>query len=144
MGLSRQECWSGLPFPSPGDLPDPGIRLGSPALQADFLPLSHLGSPKNKTMQSEYDMAQDSWHHKVSVISVNVDELNLRNRKLCIIYNSENEVKHFSFSHLTLSDLRACRQNTWVTGVREQGGSRSESHSTSHRKRLLLGLPRWR
>ena len=36
MGLSRQEYWSGLPFPSPGDLPDPGIELGSPALQADF------------------------------------------------------------------------------------------------------------
>ena len=37
MGFSRQECWSGLPFPSPGDLPDPGIEPGSPALQADFL-----------------------------------------------------------------------------------------------------------
>ena len=35
MGFSRQECWSGLPFPSPGDIPDPGIELGSPALQAD-------------------------------------------------------------------------------------------------------------
>ena len=38
MGFSRQECWSGLPFPSPGDLPDPGIEPGSPALQADALP----------------------------------------------------------------------------------------------------------
>ena len=36
-GFSRQEYWSGLPFPSPGDLPDPGIELGSPALQADTL-----------------------------------------------------------------------------------------------------------
>ena len=34
-GFSRQEYWSGLPFPSPGDLPDSGIRPGSPALQAD-------------------------------------------------------------------------------------------------------------
>ena len=32
MGFSRQECWSGLPFPSPGDLPDPGIKPGSPTL----------------------------------------------------------------------------------------------------------------
>ena len=32
MGFSRQEYWSGLPFPSPGDLPDPGIEPGSPAL----------------------------------------------------------------------------------------------------------------
>ena len=38
MGLSRQECWSGLPFPSPGDLPNPGIESRSPALQADSLP----------------------------------------------------------------------------------------------------------
>ena len=37
MGLSRQEYWSGLPFSSPGDLPDSGIELGSPALQADAL-----------------------------------------------------------------------------------------------------------
>ena len=35
MGFSRQEYWSGLPFPSPGDLPDPGIKSGSPELQAD-------------------------------------------------------------------------------------------------------------
>ena len=37
MGFSREEYWSGLPFPSPGDLPDPGIESGSPALQADSL-----------------------------------------------------------------------------------------------------------
>ena len=42
MGFSRQEYWSGLPFPSPGDLPDPGIDPGSPALQADAL-LSEKG-----------------------------------------------------------------------------------------------------
>ena len=47
MGFSQQEYWSGLPFPPPGDLPDPGIEPVSPAssaLQADFLPLSHWGS----------------------------------------------------------------------------------------------------
>ena len=38
MGFSRQEYWSGLPFPSPGDLPDPGIEPRSPTLQADALP----------------------------------------------------------------------------------------------------------
>ena len=39
-GFSRQEYWSGLPFPSPGDLSDPGIKPVSPALQADYLPLT--------------------------------------------------------------------------------------------------------
>ena len=43
MGFSRQEYWSGLPFPSPGDLPDPGIEPGSPALQADTLPTKPPG-----------------------------------------------------------------------------------------------------
>ena len=38
MGFPRQEYWSGLPFPSPGDLPDPGIEPRSPALQADSFP----------------------------------------------------------------------------------------------------------
>ena len=43
MGLSRQECCSGLPFPSPGDLPEPGIKRGSPALQTDSLLLEPAG-----------------------------------------------------------------------------------------------------
>ena len=38
IGFSRQEYWSGLPFPSPGDLSDPGIKPGSPAMQVDSLP----------------------------------------------------------------------------------------------------------
>ena len=46
MGFSRQEYWSGLPFPSPGDLPDPGIEPGSPALQADALTSEPPGKPK--------------------------------------------------------------------------------------------------
>ena len=40
--FSRQEYWSGLPFPPPGDLPDPGIKPGSPAWQVDSLPLGRL------------------------------------------------------------------------------------------------------
>ena len=43
MGFSRQEYWSGVPFPSPGDLPDPGIEAGSPSLQADALPSEPRG-----------------------------------------------------------------------------------------------------
>ena len=45
MGFLRQEYWSGLPFPSPGDLPDPGIEPGSPELQADSLPTELCGKP---------------------------------------------------------------------------------------------------
>ena len=46
MGFSRQEDWGGLPFPFPGDLPDPGMEPGSPALQAILYCLSHQGSPE--------------------------------------------------------------------------------------------------
>ena len=45
MGSSKQEYWSGLPFPSPGDLPDPGVEPGSPALWADAL----LSEPPGKS-----------------------------------------------------------------------------------------------
>ena len=49
MGFSRQEYWSGLPFPSPGDLPDPGIKPGSPRLEADALTSEPPGKPLMET-----------------------------------------------------------------------------------------------
>ena len=45
MEFSREEYWSGLPFPSPGDLPDPEIKPGSPTLQADALTSAPPGKP---------------------------------------------------------------------------------------------------
>ena len=50
MGFSRQEYWSGLSFPPPGDLPDPGIEPWSPALQADSLPSEPPEKPKIKNL----------------------------------------------------------------------------------------------
>ena len=49
MRFSRQEYWSGLPFPSPGDLPDPGIEPRSPALQADSFPTELQGKPREES-----------------------------------------------------------------------------------------------
>ena len=46
MGFSRQEYWSELPFPSPGDLPDPGIEPKSPTLWTDSLPSETPGKPR--------------------------------------------------------------------------------------------------
>ena len=55
MGFSRQEYWSGLPFPSPEDLPNPGIETRSPALQADTLTSSEPpGKPISESDLSEY------------------------------------------------------------------------------------------
>ena len=50
MGFSRQEYWSGVPFPSPEDLPNPGIKPGSPTLQADALP----SEPPGKSFLAYY------------------------------------------------------------------------------------------
>ena len=56
MGFSRQQYWSGSPFPSPGDLPDPGIEPRAPALQADSLLTELQGKIKNTIY-----MWQNAW-----------------------------------------------------------------------------------
>ena len=57
MKFSRQEYWSGLLFPSPGDLPDPGIEHGSSTLQADYLPSGKpLVSEGNQTQNTPRNM----------------------------------------------------------------------------------------
>ena len=53
MGFSRQEYWSGFPLPSPGDLPDPGIKPRSPALQADALPSEPSGVAEEEGSYSD-------------------------------------------------------------------------------------------
>ena len=60
MGFLRQEFWSGLPFPSPGDLPDPGIKQGAPTLVGRFLITEPLGKAKNliKYSLSQYNSAK--------------------------------------------------------------------------------------
>ena len=63
-GLSRQEHWGALPFPSPGDLPDPGIQPGSPALQADSLLTELRGKPK-PSLKSEAEEAPVS--HQIGI-----------------------------------------------------------------------------
>ena len=59
MGFSRQGYWSGLPFPSPGDLPNPGSEPGSPAVQADSLPSEPQGGFKDQTLTPLH------WKHEV-------------------------------------------------------------------------------
>ena len=66
MGFSRQECWSGFPFPSPGDLPNPGIEPGSPALRADALSSETPGKPldwkKRIKVYEDQDSSPGWWH----------------------------------------------------------------------------------
>ena len=68
MGFSRQEYWSGLPFPSAGDLPNPGIEPGSAALQADTLPSEPL-----KETEKDLDKWKDiicSWIVRLDIVKM--------------------------------------------------------------------------
>ena len=64
MGFSRQEHWSGLPFPPPGDLPYPGMEPVSPTLQADSLPQSYQGSLTGELARNKFkrDLISPPWH----------------------------------------------------------------------------------
>ena len=63
MGFSRQEYWSGLPFPSPGDLPNPGIEPGFPALRADFKLSEPPGKPWYvlESLQNHHPLLPQLW-----------------------------------------------------------------------------------
>ena len=61
MGFSRQEYWSGSPFPTPGDLPNPGIKPRTPTLQADSLPSEPPGKPSPLLMQEQNEEVSASF-----------------------------------------------------------------------------------
>ena len=62
MGFPRQEYWSGLPFPSSGDLPDPGIKPGSPTLEADALTSEPPGKMEvSLSKRQQLVMDREAW-----------------------------------------------------------------------------------
>ena len=72
MEFSRQEYWSGLPCPPPGDLPDPGIELGSPALQVDSLAAELPGKPQTCIYVPGYTMDAQNMYMYICIDSVNL------------------------------------------------------------------------
>ena len=87
MGFSRQEYWSGLPFPSPGDLPNPGIEPKSPTLQADALTSELPGKPQM------YSIAKNKFTKEIYVIS-------LKEIK-CQYKHSENNLARMNFRFMS-------------------------------------------
>ena len=65
--FQARECWSGLPFPSPGDLPNPGIEPGCPALQADALPSEPPGKTMAKTIRSQRSLLKLISSHSCTI-----------------------------------------------------------------------------
>ena len=75
MEFSRQENWSGLPFPSPGDLPITGIEPGSPALQTDSLPSELPGKPLITKIAKNYEPK----HHRQLIMEIISSDRGVKN-----------------------------------------------------------------
>ena len=73
MRFSRQEYWSGLPFPSPGDLPDPGLKPRSPSLRADALPSEPQGKPHQTPQRGAGEM-QTPFSHPPELFQILKDD----------------------------------------------------------------------
>ena len=87
MGFSRQEYWSGLPFPSPGRLPDTGIKPGSPALEADALTSEPPGKPvKRGKFPPLFLLNSCGWSNK------NIGTRQIKRRKK----KNKNQQPHFN------------------------------------------------
>ena len=114
-GVTREEYWSGLPYPSPGDLPNPGIEPRSATLQADSLP-AEPGNPKNTRVGSlsllqGIFLTQGSNPHLLCLINWQEDSLPLshlgKETKKMLLNNNESE-SEVSQSCPTLCDPMNC------------------------------------
>ena len=88
MEFSKQEYWCGLPCPPPGDLPNLGIKLGSPALQADSLPAELPGKPSSLHMDKEIPKSRIAESKSMYMYAVLIDTIKLPSKMNVPSYNS--------------------------------------------------------
>ena len=128
MGSSRQAYWNGLPFSSPGDPPNPGIKLQSPTLQADSLPLSHLESPSKIALltSTHYSLVLVFSSTSITVCnyinflltcwSFSPLRCNLYGQKdFCLSYLLLNHNAKKGAWHIQVTLLSTWRMNEWIS-----------------------------
>ena len=82
IGFSRQEYWSGLPFPFPEDLPNPGIKPGSPALESDALPSESPAKSQQQTKQKYKPTHQQTRYHLTQPCASEENQTNKNSAKI--------------------------------------------------------------
>ena len=107
MGFSRQEYWSGVPLPSPGALPNSGIKPGSPTFQADALTSEHQGSPLSGKRVNLSTFSHFGWKSKPSVFCGQIS------LPFCFLKN----IYFYSFSWLCLVLFAALRIFVAACGI---------------------------
>ena len=149
-GFSRPEYWSGLSCPPPGDLPNPGIKPRSPALQADSLPAEPLGKPKNTGVGSPYLLQgifqiqelnrwSPTWQVESLLAELPGKPKNATNYKKhisCWSFNFKSKMMPYNFciiqTSLVVQWLRLCAPNEGGLGLIPGQGTRS------HRPQLRM------
>ena len=106
----KQEYWSGLPFPSPGDLPDPGIKLGSPALEAGAFNLWATREAKNTLEGNNNRLTEaEEWHNE------------LEDRMVEIVTDEQSKGKRMKINEESFRDLwDSIKHNIWAIEVPEE------------------------
>ena len=131
VGFFRQEYWSGLPFPSPGDLPDPQMKPRSPALQADSLPTELWGKPK-LTMDMLNYMSTLNQQWRVGVQSdYLLSEFSLQGQKHRHLLKAAHFLQNYDHNSLFPSDASVCVQPDLCSRIQENSRGR-KAHLLLH------------
>ena len=104
--FSRQKYWNGVPFPSPGDLPDPGIQPGSPTLQADSLP----PEPPRSQMLTKYYFSSCALYSPPPRYKIGGGTESGFTRNYCVDIDIYETKSHHYFPAFSLEDLKALYQ----------------------------------
>ena len=104
--FSRQKYWNGVPFPSPGDLPDPGIQAGSPTLQADSLP----SEPPRSQMLTKYYFNSCALYSPPPGCKIGGGTESGFTRNYCVDIDIYETKSHHYFPAFSLGDLKALYQ----------------------------------